>query len=816
MRRAIDAPRRPRQAIEDDRQTVAARHAPGEHHRLERVPERRQKQQRARDDEGDRDFGPDHGRIESFPPGPEKKAPPSGGAPAARKRRVVGRAEGTEGRPARRCGGAARCPRLAAGIPVSWRREIRRAAWRRVYSPARPPAPSGGSSAPPSSSLAVVLVLGRARPLWAAYLDKLRAGHAPASSRPRPPWPSRSGPARGRSAPTARRGRARSRGVRRRDGGSLRQRRSGGRRRARPRRDALDRRSRGAGAARREARRGRSLVELRRRLRDGRPRGARARRGGMADGPLARRGSRGGSARTPAAAPRSRAPLRPCRASSEGERPGRLESAWLAFVLLVLVAVWMAALCPDVSWDGLAYHLPEARRGRRDGTHPPRARPRAAVVSLARPRDVPGGRLLLRGRTRGAIPPARRRPLRVRRDARARAARRRRRGRPSRGPPPRRLSDGDAAAASDLRRLAGGLPRGGGGRGARGGARRGRAPSPRRLPPRRRGRDEGLRRARRSGAPRPGCPRASPPAGARRGPPLRLGRARPVARLEHSPRRVGRGAVRLVRSRRRRAPGARRVLHALAGLRRRGGGDRTGRAGGAVRPAALRPRLPLAPLRGQRRRLQRRARARGGGGARGMERAAPRGLLGRGALGAPALVAALPPVGAVPLPALPALRGVRRGGPRAAHGLLRGRGGPRGGRRASRRRRGVPGAGRLERARGARRVRTPLAGGVPRRPPALPARSGGRCGRTTASCSSARTTASTVPAAESWRDDIRPVAAWGADPAAWRRGSMRLGITAILVREDRRPDARARLEALGDRLVPLGRRGPAVLYRVGR
>jgi hypothetical protein len=72
------------------------------------------------------------------------------------------------------------------------------------------------------------------------------------------------------------------------------------------------------------------------------------------------------------------------------------------------------------------------------------------------------------------------------------------------------------------------------------------------------------------------------------------------------------------------------------------------------------------------------------------------------------------------------------------------------------------------------------------------------------------------PAAESWRDDYSPVAAWGADPAAWRRGVDALGITAILVREDRRPDAPARLEALGDRLVPLGRRGPAVLYRVGR
>jgi hypothetical protein len=72
------------------------------------------------------------------------------------------------------------------------------------------------------------------------------------------------------------------------------------------------------------------------------------------------------------------------------------------------------------------------------------------------------------------------------------------------------------------------------------------------------------------------------------------------------------------------------------------------------------------------------------------------------------------------------------------------------------------------------------------------------------------------PAAESWRDDFAPVSGWGADPAAWRRGIDALGITSILVREDRRPEAPARLESLGGGLVPLGRSGPAVLYRVGR
>jgi len=44
-----------------------------------------------------------------------------------------------------------------------------------------------------------------------------------------------------------------------------------------------------------------------------------------------------------------------------GGAPRPLEAAWLAFILLVLAAVWLGALCPDVSWDGLAYHLPEAR-----------------------------------------------------------------------------------------------------------------------------------------------------------------------------------------------------------------------------------------------------------------------------------------------------------------------------------------------------------------------------------------------------------------------------------------------------------------------
>jgi hypothetical protein len=72
------------------------------------------------------------------------------------------------------------------------------------------------------------------------------------------------------------------------------------------------------------------------------------------------------------------------------------------------------------------------------------------------------------------------------------------------------------------------------------------------------------------------------------------------------------------------------------------------------------------------------------------------------------------------------------------------------------------------------------------------------------------------PAAEDWRDDFAPAAGWGADPDAWRRGLDELGITAILVREDRRPGAPASLEALGLPLVPVARRGPALLLRVRR
>ena len=44
-----------------------------------------------------------------------------------------------------------------------------------------------------------------------------------------------------------------------------------------------------------------------------------------------------------------------------GGAPAGLEAAWLAFAALILLAIWAAAQGPDVSWDALAYHLPEAR-----------------------------------------------------------------------------------------------------------------------------------------------------------------------------------------------------------------------------------------------------------------------------------------------------------------------------------------------------------------------------------------------------------------------------------------------------------------------
>ncbi len=56
--------------------------------------------------------------------------------------------------------------------------------------------------------------------------------------------------------------------------------------------------------------------------------------------------------------------LRVCRAAKAvGElRPSNpTEAGWAAFAVVALMAVWVGVLSPEVSWDGLAYHLPEVR-----------------------------------------------------------------------------------------------------------------------------------------------------------------------------------------------------------------------------------------------------------------------------------------------------------------------------------------------------------------------------------------------------------------------------------------------------------------------
>jgi hypothetical protein len=70
------------------------------------------------------------------------------------------------------------------------------------------------------------------------------------------------------------------------------------------------------------------------------------------------------------------------------------------------------------------------------------------------------------------------------------------------------------------------------------------------------------------------------------------------------------------------------------------------------------------------------------------------------------------------------------------------------------------------------------------------------------------------PAGLVWRSEFLPVAAWGGEPEAWRRGVDELGITAVVWRSDRAPESV--LARLADRLEPVARNGPATLYRVRR
>ena len=69
------------------------------------------------------------------------------------------------------------------------------------------------------------------------------------------------------------------------------------------------------------------------------------------------------------------------------------------------------------------------------------------------------------------------------------------------------------------------------------------------------------------------------------------------------------------------------------------------------------------------------------------------------------------------------------------------------------------------------------------------------------------------PARQAWRAEFQPVAGWGRDPGAWRRGLADLGITHVLWRADRSP-APSSLGLPMRRLLPLARNGPAVLYRL--
>ena len=70
------------------------------------------------------------------------------------------------------------------------------------------------------------------------------------------------------------------------------------------------------------------------------------------------------------------------------------------------------------------------------------------------------------------------------------------------------------------------------------------------------------------------------------------------------------------------------------------------------------------------------------------------------------------------------------------------------------------------------------------------------------------------PAELAWSAEYLPVAAWGRDPAAWREGLGTLGVTHVLHRSDRRPEGLP--GGLGDRLELVGRDGGAALYRVRR
>ncbi|HEX7251962.1 MAG TPA: glycosyltransferase family 39 protein, partial [Thermoanaerobaculia bacterium] len=50
-----------------------------------------------------------------------------------------------------------------------------------------------------------------------------------------------------------------------------------------------------------------------------------------------------------------------------GSSPPLLEALWVAAAIILIGAEWIGSLGPDLSWDGLAYHLPEALHAARTG-----------------------------------------------------------------------------------------------------------------------------------------------------------------------------------------------------------------------------------------------------------------------------------------------------------------------------------------------------------------------------------------------------------------------------------------------------------------
>jgi hypothetical protein len=71
------------------------------------------------------------------------------------------------------------------------------------------------------------------------------------------------------------------------------------------------------------------------------------------------------------------------------------------------------------------------------------------------------------------------------------------------------------------------------------------------------------------------------------------------------------------------------------------------------------------------------------------------------------------------------------------------------------------------------------------------------------------------PAALAYRPNSPPLAAWGRDPRAWRRGLEDLRIDWVVYRADLAPE-KPLLADLGDGLERVAGNGPAILYRVRR